>query len=50
MGTMEVPVDAYYGASTRRAQLNFPISDLRFSRGFIRALGLIKLSAAQGQR
>ena len=47
MGTMEVPVDAYYGASTRRAQLNFPISDLRFSRGFIRALGLIKLSAAR---
>ncbi len=47
MGTMEVPADAYYGASTRRAQLNFPISDLRFSRGFIRALGLIKLSAAR---
>src|ERR1700723_2824018 len=46
MGTMEVPSDAYYGASTQRAVLNFPISDLRFSRTFIRALGLIKLAAA----
>ena len=46
MGQMEVPEDAYYGASTMRAVLNFPISDLRFSRGFIRALGLIKQAAA----
>ena len=47
MGPMEVPADAYYGASTVRAVLNFPISDLRFSRRFIGALGLIKLAAAQ---
>lgn len=47
MGPMEVPVNAYYGASTMRAVLNFPISELRFSRGFIRALGLIKMAAAQ---
>ena len=47
MGTMDVPADAYYGASTRRAQLNFPISDLRFPRSFIRALGVIKLAAAR---
>ncbi|MCE2463179.1 MAG: class II fumarate hydratase [Dehalococcoidia bacterium] len=47
MGTMEVPIDAYYGASTRRAELNFPISDLRFPRSFIRALALIKLAAAR---
>jgi len=46
MGPMEVPADAYYGASTERARLNFPISDLRFKRPFIRALGLIKGSAA----
>jgi fumarate hydratase class II len=46
MGELEVPADAYYGATSMRAQLNFPISDLRFNRGFIRALGLIKLSAA----
>tara|TARA_A100001037_G_scaffold306849_1_gene357074 strand:- start:1573 stop:3000 length:1428 start_codon:yes stop_codon:yes gene_type:complete len=47
MGEMEVPADALYGASTMRAVLNFPISDLRFSRDFIRALGLIKQSAAK---
>ena len=47
MGPVEVPIDAYYGASTRRAELNFPISDLRFPRSFIRALALIKLAAAR---
>ena len=47
MGPMEVPVGAYYGASTQRAVLNFPISTLRFTRPFIRVLGLIKGAAAQ---
>ena len=47
MGELPVPVNAYYGASTMRAVLNFPISDLRFPRAFIRALGLIKLAAAR---
>jgi fumarate hydratase class II len=47
MGEMRVPLHAYYGASTQRAVLNFPISDLRFPRGFIRALGQIKQAAAQ---
>ena len=47
MGEMEVPVDALYGASTMRAVLNFPISGLGFPRPFIRALGLIKQSAAK---
>ena len=47
MGEMQVPIDAYYGASTQRAVLNFPISDLRFPRDFIRALGQIKQAAAQ---
>jgi fumarate hydratase, class II len=46
MGKMEVPVDAYYGASTQRAVLNFPISDLRFQRPFIKSLALIKQHAA----
>jgi len=46
MGPMEVPADAYYGASTQRAVLNFPVSGLRFNRGFIRVLGLIKMTAA----
>ncbi|MBX6314898.1 MAG: class II fumarate hydratase, partial [Isosphaeraceae bacterium] len=47
MGEMEVPADAYYGAQTRRAALNFTISPLRMPRAFIRAMGLIKKSAAQ---
>ena len=47
MGAMEVPVDAYYGAQTRRAELNFEISPLRAPRAFIRAMGLIKKAAAQ---
>src|SRR5581483_6967433 len=47
MGEMRVPADAYYGAQTGRAVENFPISDLRFSRRFIAAMGLIKWSCAQ---
>src|SRR5260370_22155977 len=47
MGEMQVPADAYYGAQTARAVENFPISDLRFSRRFIAAMGLIKSAAAQ---
>ena len=46
MGEMRVPQDAYYGAQTARAVENFPISNLRFPRQFIRALGLIKKHAA----
>jgi fumarate hydratase class II len=46
MGEMKVPTDAYYGAQTARAVENFPISNLRFSRQFIKALGLIKKHAA----
>ena len=46
MGAMQVPASAYYGAQTARAVENFPISDLRFPRRFIRALGLIKKHAA----
>jgi fumarate hydratase, class II len=50
MGTMQVPADALYGATTQRAVLNFPISGYRFGRPFIRALGLIKWAAAQANR
>jgi len=46
MGEMQVPEHAMYGASTARAVENFPVSDLRFSREFIRALGRIKQAAA----
>ena len=47
MGEMNVPTGAYYGASTQRAVLNFPISSLRFQRSFVRALALIKYCSAQ---
>ena len=47
MGDMQVPANAYYAASTARAVENFPISGLRFSRRFIRALGLVKAAAAR---
>src|SRR5436853_6871855 len=47
MGEMKVPTDAYYGAQTARAVENFPISDLRFGRRFIAAMGLIKWAAAE---
>ncbi|HXZ36139.1 MAG TPA: class II fumarate hydratase [Thermodesulfobacteriota bacterium] len=47
MGKMKVPRQAYWGPETQRAYENFPISGLRFPRVFIRALGMIKLAAAE---
>ncbi|MEJ2215684.1 MAG: class II fumarate hydratase [Gemmatimonadota bacterium] len=47
LGEMKVPVDALWGAQTQRAVENFPISDLRFPRRFIAALGMIKRCAAE---
>ena len=47
MGEFQVPIDAKYGASTARAVDNFPISNLRFSRSFIKALGEIKKACAK---
>src|SRR5687768_6941817 len=46
MGSMEVPADAYYGASTQRAVENFPISGQGIPSELVRALGLIKAAAA----
>jgi aspartate ammonia-lyase len=47
LGEVLVPAEALYGAQTQRAVENFPISQLRFTRPFIRALGLIKAAAAR---
>lgn len=47
MGEMQVPEEALYGASTQRAVLNFNVSDLKLSREYISALGLIKQAAAR---
>ena len=47
MGEFQVPTEVQYGASTARAVDNFPISNLRFSRSFIKALGEIKKACAE---
>ena len=50
MGEFQVPIDAKYGASTARAVDNFPISNLRFSRSFIKALGLSLIHISEPTR
>lgn len=47
MGEVRVPADALYAAQTQRAVENFPVSGIRFPRAFIRALGLVKGTAAE---
>jgi fumarate hydratase class II len=47
MGAMSVPANALWGPQTQRAVENFPISGYRFPRGFIRALGIVKIAAAE---
>jgi len=46
LGTIDVPEDAYFGASTQRAVNNFPISGLTLPLSFIYSLALIKQCAA----
>lgn len=50
MGTMEVPAEALYGASTQRAVLNFPVSERPLPLPLIHAYGLIKGAAAAANR
>lgn len=50
MGELHVPSDALYGAQTQRAVDNFPISNLRMPRAYIRALGLIKSACAEANQ
>jgi len=47
MGSMKLPDDALYGASTQRAVLNFPISGHVMPSGFMRACGLLKQACSQ---
>jgi len=47
MGEMQVPANAYYGAQTARAVENFPISGITLPFEFIKAMGMIKLAAAE---
>jgi fumarate hydratase class II len=46
MGPIDVPDEALYGAQTERSKQNFRIGGQRFSRPMIRALGIVKKSAA----
>jgi fumarate hydratase class II len=50
MGPVRVPANALYGAQTQRAVENFPISRMRFGRAFLKALGLVKRSAARANQ
>jgi fumarate hydratase class II len=50
MGAVQVPADALYGAETQRAVDNFPISNMRFGRAFLNALGLVKFAAARANQ
>jgi aspartate ammonia-lyase len=47
LGDVRVPADAYYGAQTRRAVENFPISGMRAHPALIRATALVKLASAR---
>ncbi len=47
MGTIEVPVDAYYGAQTARSMSNFRIGGERMPREIIRGFGIVKKASAQ---
>src|SRR5512135_2245719 len=50
LGEMRVPADAYYGAQTQRAVMNFPISGMRPYPAFIWSMATIKRAAAEVNR
>ena len=54
LGEVKVPKDALWGAQTQRALDNFPISGIKFrfpfGRSFIKALGVVKFSAASANQ
>ncbi len=47
MGEVRVPASALYAAQTQRAVENFPISGIPFPRPFIKALAMVKATAAE---
>jgi aspartate ammonia-lyase len=47
LGIVEVPIDAYYGAQTARAVVNFPISGLKPHPALVWGIVLIKKCAAK---
>jgi len=49
-GPIEVPADRYWGAQTERSRQNFRIGHDRMPMRIIRALGIVKLAAAETNR
>ncbi|HWZ07428.1 MAG TPA: class II fumarate hydratase [Bradyrhizobium sp.] len=49
-GPIEVPADRYWGAQTERSRQNFRIGQDRMPMAIIRALGIVKLAAAETNR
>jgi fumarate hydratase, class II len=49
-GPIEVPADRYWGAQTERSRQNFRIGQDRMPIAIIRALGIVKLAAAETNR
>src|SRR5438876_1834889 len=49
-GPIEVDADRYWGAQTERSRQNFRIGRDRMPMPIVRALGMVKLAAAQTNR
>ncbi len=49
-GPIDVPADRYWGAQTERSRRNFRIGQDRMPMAIVRALGIVKLAAAQSNR
>jgi fumarate hydratase class II len=49
-GPIEVPAERYWGAQTERSRHNFRIGEDRMPMPIIRALGIVKLAAAEANR
>ena len=49
-GPIEVPADRYWGAQTERSRRNFRIGHDRMPMEIVRALGIVKLAAAETNR
>ncbi|HEY2212192.1 MAG TPA: class II fumarate hydratase, partial [Bradyrhizobium sp.] len=49
-GPIEVPADRYWGAQTERSRQNFRIGQDRMPIDIVRALGIVKLAAAETNR
>ncbi len=49
-GELQVPADKYFGAQTARSLINFPIGEETMPAPLVRALGVVKRSAAMANK